>query len=236
MANRVAVLAGAAPGFGAAIAKRFAHAGYRVAGLARSTAFGCQLEGELAGDRGAYRHFTCDVTRPESVDEAIDAIARDLGAPDVLIYNPMKLVVKPFQDLSVDEFEAVWRVTCLGAMITARAALRHMLDAGGGTIVFSGATASTKGGPRFASLASAKFALRGLAQSLAREFGPQGVHVVHAVLDGLIWGPQTQARFNPDRGKCLQPETVADTYLHLVAQPRSAWTHEIDLRPSDEKF
>lgn len=236
MAGKVVVLAGSAPGFGAAIAKCFAMAGYRVAGLARSTEFGRQLEAELAGDGGSYRHFACDMTQAAGVGEAIDSIARDLGPPGILIYNPMTLIVKPFQDLSMEEFETVWRVTCLGAMIAAQAVLPHMLGAGGGTIVFSGATASIKGGPHFASLASAKFALRGLAQSLAREFGPRGVHVVHAILDGLIWGPQTPRRFGADREKCLDPEALAGTYLHLAGQPRSAWTHEIDLRPSDEKF
>lgn len=234
--SNVVVLAGVAPGFGAAIATRFVRAGYRVAGLARSAEFGRQLEVQLAGDGGSYRHFICDVTEPVNVGETVETIARDLGAPEVMIYNPMKLVVKPFQDLSKDEFETVWRVTCMGAMIAAQAVLPHMFGRGGGTIVFSGATASIKGGPRFASLASAKFALRGLAQSLAREFSPRGVHVVHAILDGLVWGPQTRARFEVDREKCLEPEAVAEAYLQLVGQPRSAWTHEIDLRSYAEKF
>ena len=236
MTGKVVLLAGAAPGFGSAIAARFARAGYRVAGLARSVAFGRSLEAEIARDGGCYRHFAGDVTVPASVDAMIDAIARELGPPSVLIYNPMKLVIGPFQELSVDDFEDVWRVTCLGAMVTAQAVLPHMLARGDGTIVFSGATASIRGGPRFASLAAAKFALRGLAQSLAREFGARGVHVVHAVLDGLIWGPQTRARFDADPGKCLDAEAVADTYLHLVEQPRSVRTHEIDLRPAGEAF
>ena len=234
--GKVVVLAGIAPGFGATVASRFVHAGYRVAGLARSREFGGQLEAELGDQGGSYRHFACDVTEPGSVAGAIDTIARDLGIPNVLIYNPMKLIVKPFQDLAIDDFEAVWRVTCLGAAIAAQAVLPHMLDAGSGTIVLTGATASIKGSSRFASLASAKFALRGLAQSLAREYGSRGVHVVHTVLDGLIWGPQTTARFNADREKCLEPEAIAETYLQLVRQHRSAWTHEIDLRPSGEQF
>ena len=103
-------------------------------------------------------------------------------------------------------------------------------------MIFTGATAAIKGGPRFASLASAKFAFRGLAQSLAREFGPQGVHVVHPVLDGLIWCPQTRERFKVERDRCIEPDAVARTYLQLVGQDRSAWTNEIDVRPFLENF
>jgi NAD(P)-dependent dehydrogenase (short-subunit alcohol dehydrogenase family) len=235
-ARGAVVFAGVGAGLGAALATRFVRAGYRVAGLARSAEFGRRLEASLSGEAGLYRHFNCDVTAPAAVADAIDAIAGDLGAPQVLIYNPMQLIVKPFQELGVEEFEAVWRVTCLGAVIVTQAVLPHVLGRGGGTIVFSGATASLRGGPGFASLAAAKFALRGLAQSLAREFGPRGVHVVHTILDGLIWSPQTRARFNADRDKCLEPEAIAETYLHIVGQAPSAWTHEIDLRPFHERF
>lgn len=235
-AGKVVVFAGIAPGFGAAVASRFVRAGYNVAGLARSRQFGGQLEAELGEQGGSYKHFVCDVTETGNVAAAVDTIARDLGAPSVLIYSPMKLIVKPFQNLTIDEFESVWRVTCLGAVIAAQALLPHMLSAGSGTIILSGATASIKGSPHFASLASAKFALRGLAQSLAREYGPRGVHVAHTILDGLIWGPQTTARFNADRQKCLEPDAIAETYLQLVRQHRSAWTHEIDLRPFGEQF
>ena len=127
-------------------------------------------------------------------------------------------------------------MTCFGAMIVAQAMLPYLLKAPGGTIVFTGATAAVKGGPRFTSLASAKFALRGLAQSLARELAPRGVHVVHVVIDGLVWSPQTRERFYTEREKCLEPDAIARTYLDLVSQHPSAWTHEIDLRPLTEKF
>ena len=228
----VAVVAGAAPGLGAAIARGFVRAGYQVAGLSRGEAFGKPFVAEVEG----YRHFICDVTDAQRVGDTLSTIERDIGPPSVLVYDPMKLVVKPFLELAPEEFESVWRVTCLGAMILARMTLPYMLAAGSGAILFTGATAAVKGGPRFASLASAKFALRGLAQSLAREFGPQGVHVAHVIIDGLIWGPQARERFAPERERCLEPEAIARTYVELAAQPRSAWTHELDLRPFDEKF
>ncbi len=148
----------------------------------------------------------------------------------------MQLKIRPFLDVTVDEFESVWRVTCLGAMITARATLPAMLDAGAGTLIFSGATASTRGSARFSSLSVGKSGLRALAQSLAREFGPRGIHVAHTILDGLIWAPQTRARFDPAQEQCMAPEAIAQTYLHLAQQHRSAWTHEVDLRPAHGAF
>ena len=121
-------------------------------------------------------------------------------------------------------------------MISARSVIPNMLAAGKGTIIFTGATAALKGNPRFAAFASAKFALRGLAQSLAREFGSEGIHVIHSVLDGIIWGPQAQARFNVKRENCLDADAIAKSYIQLINQPRSAWTHEFDMRPFNEKF
>jgi NAD(P)-dependent dehydrogenase (short-subunit alcohol dehydrogenase family) len=108
--------------------------------------------------------------------------------------------------------------------------------ASGGTVVFSGATASLRGGPRFAAFASSKFALRGLAQSLAREYGPQGIHVAHVIIDGLIWGPAARDQHKAQKAGCLSPDAIAETIMSLIAQPRQAWTHEIDLRPATETF
>lgn len=232
----VVVVAGIAPGLGAAIARIFSRAGYRVAGVSRSRNPASSLQSELDSRGLTYRHYACDVTQVPQVDAMLKAVDADLGAPTVLIYNPMQLLIKPFLDLTVEEFETVWRVTCLGAVVMARAMLPSLLSTGSGTIIFSGATASIRGSAQFASLAVAKFGLRGLAQSLAREFGPQGVHVVHAVLDGLIWAPQTRARFDPAQEDCISPEAIAETYLQLAAQHRSAWAHEIDLRPAQGKF
>lgn len=224
----VAVVAGMGPGLGAAVAAAFHEAGYRVAGLSRRTT--------SAPADAPVRPYACDVTRPADVDAALKAIRADLGNPDVLVYNPMQLLIKPFLELSVEEMESAWRTTCLGAMITARAVLPAMVSRQRGTLIFSGATASQRGSARFAALAVGKFGLRGLAQSLAREFGPSGIHVVHTVLDGLIWAPQTRARFDPPEADCMAPDAIAAMYLQLANQHPSAWTHEIDLRPANGKF
>ena len=230
------LVVGMAAGLGAAIAAAFVTAGYRVAGLSRRTAKPLSMD-DRAGPRGeAYRHYSCDVTQADEVAAAVSAVSGDLGAPTVVVYNPMQLLIRPFLEVSVEEFESVWRVTCLGAMITARSVLHAMLEAGNGTLIFSGATASTRGGAKFSSLAVGKFGLRGLSQSLAREFGPRGIHVVHTILDGLIWSPQTRTRFDPAQAQCMAPEAIAEAYLHLARQHRSAWTHELDLRPAHGNF
>lgn len=230
------LVVGMAAGLGAAIAAAFVTAGYRVAGLSRRTAKPLSMD-DRAGPRGeAYRHYSCDVTQADEVAAAVSEVSGDLGAPTVVVYNPMQLLIRPFLEVSVEEFESVWRVTCLGAMITARSVLHAMLEAGNGTLIFSGATASTRGGAKFSSLAVCKFGLRGLSQSLAREFGPRGIHVVHTILDGLIWSPQTRTRFDPAQAQCMAPEAIAEAYLHLARQHRSAWTHELDLRPAHGNF
>lgn len=230
------VVAGIGPGLGAEIAKAFIGAGYTVAGLCRSADTATRLRADLGGAAPGLRHYACDVTQSGQVIQCLQDIESDLGPPGVVVYNPMQMLIKPFLDLRVEEFESAWRVTCLGAMIVARTVLPSMLKAGGGTLIFTGATASIRGSAKFASLAAAKFGLRGLAQSLAREFGPAGVHVVHTVIDGLIWSPQTAARFAPARETCMAPADIAQAYLQLVRQPRSAWTHEMDLRPSSGNF
>jgi NAD(P)-dependent dehydrogenase (short-subunit alcohol dehydrogenase family) len=230
------LLAGMGAGLGASVAGAFIAAGYRVAGLSRRTASDLSLEGDLDRWGDAYRHYLCDVTRADQVEATVRTIRADLGAPTVMVYNPMRLLIKPFLELTIEEFESVWRVTCLGAVVTARAVLGPMLEAGNGTLIFSGATASTRGSAKFSSLAVGKCGLRGLAQSLAREFGPQGIHVVHTILDGLIWAPQTRSRFDPREDQCMSPRAIAQTYLHVAQQHRSAWTHEIDLRPAHGAF
>ena len=230
------LVVGMAAGLGAAISQAFIVAGYRVAGLSRLTAKDLSLDDQAGPCSEAYRHYSCDVTLAEEVDAAVRAVGAELGAPTVVVYNPMQLLIRPFLEVSVEEFESVWRVTCLGAMITARRVLPAMLEAGSGTLIFSGATASTRGSASFSSLAVGKFGLRGLSQSLAREFGPRNIHVVHTILDGLIWAPQTRTRFDPAEDQCMAPDAIAEAYLHLARQRRSAWTHELDLRPAHGNF
>lgn len=224
---------GHGPGLGTELSHTFSQAGYRVAGVSRG------IQTADARDRALpsrWTHRQCDVTDRASVEACINGLIEEQGAPNVVVYNPMQLQVRPFLEVSAEEFESVWRVTCFGAMLVAHAVLPAMLGAGGGTLIFTGATASIRGSAKFASLATAKFGLRGLAQSLAREFGPQGIHVVHTILDGLIWSPQTLARFSPEEGRCMAPSAIARSYLDLARQPTSCWTHELDLRPFNGTF
>lgn len=158
------------------------------------------------------------------------------GAPSVLIYNAHKFLIERFEDISVASFEQVWRTDTSGGFITSKKFLPAMLENGGGKVIFSGATASVRGSARFSAFASAKFALRGLAQSLAREFGPRGIHVAHVIIDGLIDGGHAQSLFDVSKDQCISPEALANAYLNLINQPKSAWTHELDLRPYNGTF
>jgi NAD(P)-dependent dehydrogenase (short-subunit alcohol dehydrogenase family) len=227
------LVAGIAEGLGAATAAAFAHAGYDIVGLARSDDAAGTIGHLVAAAGGSYVHLHADVTRP---DDVAAALAPYRGRIRVVVHNAHALLIKPFDQITEDEFERVWRVTCLGAMIVARLVLPHMIAAGAGAIILTGATAGVRGNAGFAAFASAKFALRGLAQSLAREYGPSGIHVAHVVLDGLIDAPQTERRFGSGQSARLDPDAIAGTYLSLAGQDRSCWTHELDLRPSAERF
>jgi NAD(P)-dependent dehydrogenase (short-subunit alcohol dehydrogenase family) len=173
------------------------------------------------------------VTRPAELAAVLQPHADRI---DVLIHNAQLLLIRSFVEISVEEFEQVWRTACLGAMLSARAVLPHMAARKSGTVIFSGATASLSGGAGFSAFASAKFALRGLSQALAREFGPKGVHVAHVIIDGLIDTPQTDRRFGAASSARMGSGSVAQAYLDLARQNSSAWTQEMDLRPFAEKF
>lgn len=233
---KVALITGVGPGLGDAICRRLARAGFAVVGLARSAAFGATLTDAIAADGGTYRHIAADVTDPAAVAAAGADIAGREGPVSVLVHNAAALLIKPFAETTPEAFERIWRVSCFGAMVAARAVLPGMEAADAGAIVVTGATAGVRGGADFAAFASAKFALRGLTQTLARAYGPKGIHVAHVIIDGLILGPQTTQRFNPDPARCIDPAAIADTYLHLIEQPPSCWTYELDLRPHSERF
>ena len=238
MARRTLLLTGFAEGLGAAIAETFAKAGHDVIGLSRSTRSSEPVTRRVEQAGGKYRHLACDITRTADLTAAIKPHADRI---DVLIHNPQLLTIKPFEQTSTEEFEQAWRVACLGAVISAQAIVPHMAARQRGTIIFTGATAGLRGAANFAAFAAAKFALRGLSQSLAREYGPKGVHVAHVVLDGLIDEPQTDQRFGSQALELqalerMDPRFIAQAYLDLSAQPPSAWTHEMDLRPFSERF
>ncbi|MFJ3371353.1 SDR family NAD(P)-dependent oxidoreductase [Pseudomonas sp. NPDC086251] len=212
------VLAGIGEGLGTALAARFAEGGYRVVGLSRSA-----REWPLPG----YFAIACDLTKEAEVKATFEQIERQHGVPEVVIHMVGDLLIAPYLQLSAAAFEGVWRSMVLSAMLVSQQAVTRMLPAVHGTLLFAGATASLRGGARFAAFASAKFALRGLAQSLAREFHSQGIHVAHVILDGLIGDAD---------GTELDPVALAESFWMLAHQPHSAWTHELDLRAQLERF
>ena len=233
MARPLLLVTGIAEGLGAEIAVAFARAGHDVLGLSRTERSSTEIRQSVEAHGGSFSHLACDLTQAGDVAAALAPHAADI---DVLVHNAHLLLIKPFEKTTAIEFERVWRVACLGAMLSAQAVIPHMTSRGNGTIIFAGATAGLRGGANFSAFASAKFALRGLAQSLAREFGPGGVHVAHLVLDGLIDEVQTEQRFGAAPATRMSPQAIARACLELAAQDTTAWTHEMDLRPFSERF
>lgn len=227
------LIAGIAEGLGAATARAFAEAGYDVFGIARSERAKHVVADEVARHSGLYTHLTCDLTDPAVVEAAL---ARHAARVSVLVYNAHRLMISPFEETTVEDFEQVWRINCLAAFATSRLVLPAMAARKSGTVILSGATAGRRGGAKFSAFASSKFALRGLSQALAREFGPRGIHVAHVVLDGLIDEGQSDRRFGPASSPRMDADALASAYLQLVRQHPSAWTQELDLRPCAERF
>jgi NAD(P)-dependent dehydrogenase (short-subunit alcohol dehydrogenase family) len=237
---KVAAVVGVGPGLGGAAALRFARAGYRVALLARGEDKLGPVAAAIAAAGGSSLGVTCDATEPTEVHAAYAAFERiraEAGDPELAVYNAGAFKMAGVLELSPEEFEAAWRANCAGGFHLAQAVLPGMLERGAGTLIFTGATAALRGSARFAALSVGKFGLRALAQSLAREFGPRGIHVAHVIIDGMIDLPRTRAMM-PDRTDegFLRPEAIAESYLQLHLQDRRAWTHELDLRPHVEKF
>ncbi|MBO6918974.1 MAG: SDR family oxidoreductase [Rhizobiaceae bacterium] len=166
---------------------------------------------------------------------AVEAAIEKYGLPKIVIHNTAQLTIKPFLDMDEDEFEHIWRNMVLSAHNLARASMIPMIRGGGGSFIVSGATASLRG-TKFSAFASAKFALRGLTQSLAREFQSKGVHVAHVILDGIIDTENSRALHGMDPERMMSPDDIAQCYLDLAHQPKSTWTHELDLRPASESF
>ncbi len=232
--GQVALILGAGPGLGLALGRRCASAGMKVALAARDGARVAEMAEEFGS---TARGYGCDATRERDVDSLYAQVTAELGAPDLVVYNAGAFVRRNVVDIEAEDFERCWRVGCLGGFLLGRAAARGMLPRAHGTIVFTGATASLRGGAGFANLAVGKFGLRALAQSMARELGPQGVHVAHVIVDGQIRSERRAplAAERPPDG-LLAPEAIADAVLDLHRQHRSAWTFELDVRPWVEKF
>jgi len=191
----------------------------------------------MAELNGRGRAYACDVTDEGDVGALFERVGSDLGEPDVVVFNAGAFVRKGILETESAEFERCWRVGCLGGFHVGRAAAKAMAGRGRGTILFTGATASLRGGAGFHNLAVPKFGLRALAQSMARELGPRGVHVAHVIIDGHILSERYAdlARERPEDG-LLAPDAIAANYLMLHRQPPSAWTLELDLRPWVEAF
>ena len=229
MSSESALVAGVGPGLGIAVAARFAREGYRVAMLARSRE---KLAALAAQNPDQLLPIACDVTDPAQVDAAFDECERAIGPLVCAVFNAGAYRRGSILEIQPADFELCWRVGAFAGFLVGQAAARRMAPRGSGTIIFTGATASLRGGANFANLASPKFALRAVAQSMARELGPRGIHVAHAIIDGQIGAEDT----TPTPDTRLRPEAIAQAYLDLHRQQRSAWSQEIDLRPWVERF
>jgi NAD(P)-dependent dehydrogenase (short-subunit alcohol dehydrogenase family) len=234
MPRPVCAVVGVGPGNGAAIARRFAADGYAVALLARRAEPSRTLAGEIGGGARAYQSDAAD---PSSLAAAFGAIRGDLGDVDVLVHNAGSGVWGTVEDVTLQDFEASWRVNALGAFAAAREVLPGMRARGAGAIVLIGATASRKGGARSAAFSSAKGAQRLLAESMARHLWPAGIHVALVVVDGVVDLPRTRARM-PDKPDSffIAPDDVASTVAAIVRQPRSTWSFEVEARPFCEAW
>ena len=227
---KTAVVAGVGPGLGAALVRKLAAEGCSVAMLARSTACAEQLAAE-APDRQLLP-LAVDISQPDAVAAAFERVRGELGPVDILINHASGASWKGLLDLDPAEFESAWRVSVYGAFLCSRQAVPDMLERGGGAIVFTGATSAVRGRAGALDFSSAKFGVRGLADSMAREFWPRGIHVAHVVIDGVIDTPQVRADDEP----LLKPDAIASSYWFLIEQERSSWTFEIDVRPHGEEF
>ena len=231
--KKSALIVGAGPGISASFARKLAADGYHVTLAARDTDKLSELVEQIGGAA-----LACDVLEPRQIVETfhnLDSRGHDL---DVVLYNPSFRERGPFLDLDPERTRKALMVTAYGGFLVAQHAAQRMVPRGAGNILFTGASASVKGYAQSAPFAMGKFALRGLAQSMARELGPQGIHVAHFVIDGGVNNPDRPERIaapeNPD--SMLDPDAIAESYMHVLKQPRSAWTWEIELRPWVERF
>jgi NAD(P)-dependent dehydrogenase (short-subunit alcohol dehydrogenase family) len=228
---------GASAGLGAAVARRFAREGYAVALTGRTAERVQKVAREIVGGGGAASALPGDVGREADVLAIADEVT-GLGPLEVAVFNAATAVRAPSLEISAADFGSTLRTSTLGGFLFGREAVRRLLPHGRGTLLFTGATASLRGRPPFAAFAASKAALRSISQTLAREFGPRGIHVAHLIIDGGIDGERLRSRASapPDREGLLALDDIAEVYWHLHAQPRSAWTQEIDLRPFKEPF
>ena len=241
MGESVIILgASASNGVGGALSRRFAQEGHHVFVCGRTQEKVDALADEIVDAGGSAKGVRADVTSPGDLD-ALFAQVAETGRLAAVLFNAGNNAIIPFEKLEADTFEAFWRVGCFGAFLVAQRAIPILKEQGSGSLFFTGASGSLRGKPNFAHFASMKAGLRMLAQSLAREFGPAGVHVAHFIIDGVINGEMVRGRFGEYLDKLgedgsLSPDAIADAFWYVHNQHRSAWTHEIDLRPFRESW
>lgn len=231
MAKPVCVVVGIGPKNGASFVRRFHEAGYRVAMLSRTT----DLSEALAKELGDGKAYACDVSDADAVVRTFAQVRTDLGDPEVLVYNAGSGAWKAFDETTTSDLERALRINAVGMMVAAQSVLPAMRKARKGSIVVVGATASLRGKPMTTAFAAAKAAQRSLAQSMARQFWPEGVHVSLLIIDGTI-GDAGAAASDDGKVKRLDPRDIAETALQLTRQSRSAWSFEVDVRPKDEPW
>ena len=232
---------GAGDATGGAIARRFAREGFTACVTRRHQDALAPLVEEIEAAGGQARAFGCDARDEQQTIDLVDTIEQQVGPLEAVVFNIGANVNFPIRETTARVYRKVWEMAAFAGFLAGREAARVMVPRGRGTIIFTGATASLRGGVGFSAFAGAKFALRALAQSMARELGPEGVHVAHSIIDGAIDTAWIRDNF-PERYKLkeqdgiLNPEHIADAYWMLHQQPRDAWTHELDLRPWMEKM
>lgn len=233
--SQTALVVGVGEGLGWSLVKRFAGSAMQVAMAARNQD---KLESLLSQDpQENVRPYACDVSDRESVEALFHRVEREIGSPDLVVFNAGAFSPGSILEIDPANFERCWRVGCLGGFHVGQLAARVMVQKEAGTILFTGATASLRGSARFANLAVPKFGLRALAQSMARELGPQGIHVGHIIIDGQI-ASDRYSELAEERGPdaLLSPDAIAEAFYQIHVQERSAWTFELDLRPWVERF
>ena len=232
----VALVVGAGDSLGSALARRFAREGMRVCVARRSGDKLAPLVESIRAAGGEAHAFACDARREQPVVDLFARIERDIGALEIVVFNIGGNIYFKLLEMTAQKYFKAWEMACFSGFLTAREAMKHMAPRGRGTLFFTGATAGLRGGEGYAAFATGKFGLRALAQSTAREFGKQGIHVAHVVIDGPIDTPFVRERF-PELVKSrpadglLQPDDIADIYWSIHRQKRSAWTFEADVRP-----
>ncbi len=233
MNKPLSIVIGAGEGLGSSLISVLSKSGYQVVALNRSVSTYLEDDAKIV-DKICIKQV--DVSDSALVQSIINEIIQEYGAPSVVIHNPAQLHIKPFLETSVEDFELAWKSMVLSAINVLHAVIPIMLQQENGTVIVSGATGSIRGGANFSAFASAKFALRGLTQSLAREYQKQGIHIAHVILDGILDTARSRELHNLDPAEMMSTKQVAEAYLQLIQQPSSAWTHELDLRPQSETF